>query len=108
MGGPDAWARSGEAVAHLGITFGYTFWGFAAAFSEGIGGLLFAAGLFFRPACLLLASVMFVATFEQWSRPVPVPEHSVKNLWLFIGMFLVGPGRYSLDHLFTSRGRPRS
>jgi putative oxidoreductase len=100
MHGPAAWARTGDAMAHFGITFGYQWWGLAAALAESVGGLLFAAGLFFRFACLILAGDMLVATFEQYSRPMPAPEHAAKNLFLFLGMFLVGPGRYSLDHLF--------
>ena len=31
MGGPEMWARIGDAVANVGITFGYTAWGLAAA-----------------------------------------------------------------------------
>ena len=46
-----------------------------------LGGLLILPGLFFRPA---------------------------KNACLFAGLVLVGPGRYSLDHLLTSRAEHTS
>jgi putative oxidoreductase len=95
--GPDGWERTGRAVSHVGITFGYEWWGLAAALAETVGGLLFAAGLFFRPACLALLGVMVMATIEQYQRPAPQPEHALKNAFIFIGLFLTGPGRFSAD-----------
>lgn len=100
--GPDGWERTGRAVSNIGVTFGYEWWGLAAGLAEGVGGLLFAAGLFFRPACLALLSVMVLATLDQYTRPVPAPEHALKNAFVFAGMFLVGPGRLTLGRL---RGR---
>lgn len=95
-GGPDAWERTGRAVNHIGITFGYEWWGLLAAMSETAGGLLFAAGLLFRPACVALLGVMAMATFDQLTRAVPAPEHALKNAFVFAGMFLVGAGRFRL------------
>jgi putative oxidoreductase len=96
MGGAEGWDRTGRAVAHVGITAGYEWWGLAAALSEAVGGLLFAAGLFFRPVCLAMLAVMVFATLDQLNRAVPAPEHALKNAFVFAGMFLVGPGRYVL------------
>ena len=45
---PERWARTGDAMAHFGITFGYEWWGLAAALGETLGGLLIA--LCFLPA----------------------------------------------------------
>jgi putative oxidoreductase len=98
-GGPDNWERTGRAVSHAGITFGYEFWGLLAGLSEGLGGVLFAAGLFFRPVCLAMLGVMVFATLDQFSRPIPAPEHALKNAFVFAGMFLLGPGRYTLRSL---------
>ena len=105
-GGPQTWAVIGDAVANFGITFGYGFWGLLAALAETIGGLLFAAGLLFRPACLAILAVMIVATIEQTSRPMPMPEHALKNAFVVAGMFLVGPGRYTLARVLRP-GRRR-
>jgi len=105
--GPEGWALTGRAVSNVGITFGYPVWGLAAALAEGVGGLLFAAGLFFRPVCLLMLTVMIVATVEQFGRPNPVPEHALKNAFVLAGMFLVGPGRYNVASLLSRRGRRR-
>jgi putative oxidoreductase len=102
--GPDGWERTGRAVTNIGITFGYEWWGLAAGLAEGMGGLLFAAGVLFRPACLALLSVMVMATLDQYTRPMPAPEHALKNAFVFAGMFLVGPGRLTLARL---RGRGR-
>lgn len=96
-GGPEGWERTGRAVSNVGITFGYEWWGLLAALSEGVGGALFAAGLFFRPVCLAMLGVMVFATIDQFTRAVPAPEHALKNASVLIGMFFVGPGRYSLD-----------
>jgi putative oxidoreductase len=92
-GGPQVWERIGEAVSNVGITFGYPAWGLAAALSEGAGGVLFAAGVLFRPACVAMLGVMAMATVEQFGRDMPQPEHALKNAFVFAGMFLVGPGR---------------
>ena len=94
--GLEGWERTGRAVGHVGITGGYEWWGLAAALSETVGGLLFAAGMFFRPVCLAMLGVMVFATIEQFNRAMPAPEHALKNAFVFAGMFLVGPGRYTL------------
>ena len=47
--GPERWKGVGGAMSNFGIDFGHTFFGFLASFSESVGGLLIAAGLFFRP-----------------------------------------------------------
>jgi len=103
IGGPQMWERIGDAVSNVGITFGYAAFGLAAALSEGVGGLLFAAGLFFRPVCVAMLGVMVVATIEQLSREMPQPEHALKNAFVLAGMFLIGPGRYTLSSWFGRR-----
>jgi putative oxidoreductase len=102
-GGPETWERIGAAVANVGITFAHPAWGLAAALSEGVGGLLFAAGLFFRPMCVALLGVMVMATIDQFGREMPQPEHALKNAFVVAGLFFVGPGRYTASALFTRR-----
>ena len=107
FGGPEAWARTGRAMGQLGLDFGHTFWGFMAAFSEFVGGLLVALGLFFRPACALIAFTMFVAVTRHlgsgdgWRGSA----HALKMLFVFAGLTGIGPGRYSIDHLLSRRKR---
>jgi putative oxidoreductase len=107
MAGPEGWERTGRAVSNVGITFGHEWWGLLAALSETAGGLLFAAGLFFRPACLALLGVMVFATIDQYTRAMPQPEHALKNAFIFAGMFLAGPGAYRLGALFSRKRRRR-
>jgi len=105
IGGPERWAQVGGAMGNLGIGFGHTFFGFMAAFSESIGGLLIALGLLFRPACALLFITMFVATVNHYATGSGTPGHSAKNAMLFLGLLLIGPGKYSLDESIAGRMR---
>lgn len=107
VGGPERWAQVGGALGNLGIGFGHTFFGFMAAFSEAVGGLLVAVGLFFRPASALLAVTMFVATANHYATGRGSPSHAAKNTLLFLGLILIGPGKYSLDQWLADRTRHR-
>lgn len=107
VGGPERWSQIGGAMENFGIGFGHTFFGFMAAFSESIGGLLIALGLFFRPACALLFVTMFVAMVNHYATGRGSPSHAAKNTMLFLGLLLIGPGKYSLDEWIAGRaGRP--
>jgi putative oxidoreductase len=101
--GWERWAGIGNAMGNLGIAFAPEWWGLAAALGESLGGLCMLLGLCFRPAALVLACVMVVATTNHITTGQGTPAHAFKNAWLFAGLVLVGPGRYSLDHLLTSR-----
>jgi putative oxidoreductase len=92
----------GSAMGNFGISFAPEWWGLAAALAESLGGLFILLGLLFRPAALL-AFVMVVATTNHIATGQGTPAHAFKNAWLFAGLVLVGPGRYSLDHLLASR-----
>jgi putative oxidoreductase len=99
-GGPKLWAGLGKSMGHIGIDFLPEFWGFMAALTEGIGGVLLVLGAFYRPVCLLLTFTMFVATltvaavkkpdFESYSNPL-------KLAVVFFGLAFIGPGRFSID-----------
>ena len=102
MSGMEGLAGHGKEMALFGITFGYEWWGLLAALIETIGGLAIALGIFFRLASLGLLSVMFVATVANFAGR-GVPEHSFKNAWLFAGLILIGPGRYSLDEYWARK-----
>jgi len=98
-GGPEKWAMLGDTMKSLGIDFAPTVWGFMGAFSECVGGLLLAIGLFTRPACIALLATMIVAASMHISKGDPFVKysHAVEAGILFISLILIGPGKYSLD-----------
>jgi putative oxidoreductase len=108
VGGPERWAGVGGAMDSVGIGFGHTFFGFMAAFSEAVGGILIAAGLFFRPVCVLLCLTMIVAASNHIVTGRGNPGHAVKNVALFIGLMLIGPGKYSLDYVIQQKLQGRN
>ena len=103
--GPERWTRVGGAMSSVGIDFGHTFFGFMAAFSEGVGGLLIAAGLFFRPVCVLLCITMAVAATNHYVTGRGNPAHAVKNAFIALGLIFIGPGRFSLDALLARKSQ---
>jgi putative oxidoreductase len=98
-GGPEKWAKIGGAMSNLGIDFAPAFWGFMAGFAECGGGILLVLGLLTRPAAALLVCTMVVAAirhvaagdgFGGWS-------HATEAGITFASLFLMGPGKFSLD-----------
>jgi putative oxidoreductase len=95
-------------VAGLGFPLPEVF-AWAAGLSELLGGLLIAAGLFTRPASLLLACTMAVAAFLQhgsdplFSRTGASKEMAVLYLLAAVAFALAGSGRWSLDALLRRR-----
>ena len=100
IGGPAMWEKLGGAVHALNITFLPTiFWGFMAAFSECFGGIFLALGIFFRPACILMAITMVVATSQHLlvnGDSFGVASHAIESGILFISLVLIGPGKYTV------------
>jgi len=98
LGGPAKWAEVGKAVGALGIHFAPTFWGFMAAFAETAGGICLILGFVFRPACLFLISTMFVAASMSLDKGgLFDAAWPIENALFLIGLFFVGPGKYSVD-----------
>jgi len=105
-GGPEAWASLGGVMGKVGLGFAPTFWGFMAALAEFGGGLLLVLGLLFRFACLGLLITMAMATVMHLSAGDGFGDysHALESAFVFLGLLLAGPGRYSLDErLFGSR-----
>ena len=89
-----------------------TFFGWMAAFSEFVGGLLLALGLLTRPASFLIACTMATAGFIRHADdPFGRKELAFVYLAVAVTFMLAGAGRFSLDALvrgLTSRSRPRT
>ena len=107
FGGPEIWERIGSSMASFGIEFLPEFWGFMASFSEFVGGICIILGLFFRPVCILLTITMTVAAYRHISRGDGLrgAAHAIEDGFVFLSLFFIGPGKYSLDEWLTSRKR---
>ncbi len=101
--GPEGWEGLGAQARDAGISFSPkaldAVLGFLSAVAEFGGGICFALGILFRPACLLMAANMAVAlswhlhkdqSFEQYS-------HALECLILFVGFALIGPGKIGVE-----------
>ena len=102
-GGPEVWAKLGGNMKILGIIFLPAFWGFMASFAESVGSVLIMLGILFRPATALLAFTMLIAvmTHMNISSWVFRPDwkgasHAIEFLVVYIGLFLIGPGRFGV------------
>lgn len=99
MGGPAGWAGLGASTKYIGITFLPVMWGFLAAITETLGGLLLILGLAFRPVCLLLLINMIVAVASHFGKGDGMmgAAHAIESAIIFAGLFFTGPGKYSVD-----------
>ncbi len=98
-GGIDKWETLGSNMSLIHVNAYPAFWGFMAGFAEGIGGLMFIIGFLFRPACFLMLFTMFMAAFKHLhgGDSLSVASHSIELFFVFLAMFIIGPGKYSVD-----------
>lgn len=98
-GGMERWTGLGGAMKSVGITFAPAFFGFAASLAEVLGGLMVALGLGTRPASAFLAFTMFIAfkMHLDGGDPFMKYSHSMEAMIVFVGLTLLGGGRYALD-----------
>jgi putative oxidoreductase len=95
-GGREMWATVGN-YAHAPAP---VVAGLIAALIEVVGGLLFAAGAFFRVVSLLLLLQMLVALFAvhlPHHDPYAIYSNPLQMAVVFLASILIGPGRYSVD-----------
>ena len=121
-GGGDGFVQG---VTELGFPAPLVF-AWAAALAESVGAVLLTVGLFTRVAAAGAAITMAVAAFarhhaldqalnalgiravaveqlKEWGKP----ELALVYLLVFLGILLLGPGRYALDN-YLGRGKSRS
>ncbi|MBD3241973.1 MAG: DoxX family membrane protein [Chitinivibrionales bacterium] len=106
-GGPERWAGLGQAMSTFGITAAPALWGFLAAVSEFFGGLLLIAGLFTRPACMMMLATMLVASSMHLARGDGIlgASHAIELGIVFLSLLFIGPGKYSIDERWAARAR---
>ena len=104
FGGIIKWAELGATgMSSIGVDFILPFWGFMAAFSKFIGGICLVLGLFFRPAALLIFITMVFAALFHITSGKGSPASAIQLGVIVSALFISGPGKYSLDHLFFSK-----
>ncbi|MFW5750408.1 MAG: DoxX family protein [Planctomycetota bacterium] len=98
IGGPGEWAGLGQAMGSLGISFAPAFWGFMAAISMALGGLLLIIGLMVRPAAAFMCATMLVATLMHLRVGDPATNtlHAAEMALVFLALVFTGAGRYHL------------
>jgi putative oxidoreductase len=99
-GGIAKWRDLGGAMEHVGITFWPVMWGFLATMAETLGALLVVIGLFFRPACLVIAIAMTIAAIHDYARKggsFLEASHAIEVGIVFLSMIFIGAGKYSVD-----------
>jgi len=96
--GPGRWRGIGAAMENLGISFAPTFWGFMAAFAEGVGGLCIVLGFQVQIAAALLCFTMLIAFLRHYMAGDGFGRfiHPVELGAVFLGLALIGPGRFAL------------
>lgn len=97
--GPAGWEKIGLSMSSLGVNFTPVFWGFSAALVETVGALFIIIGLWTRPSSILLGFTMLIAAISHLMKGdgLQGASHAIELLAVFIGLFLLGPGKYSVD-----------
>lgn len=81
-----------------------TFFAWAAALSELVGGILLAMGLLTRPAALMVAATVGVAFFIRHGQdPFGDKELALTYLIISITFVINGSGRFGLDRFLRGR-----
>ena len=99
---PEKWERYGTFLTkYFGdlLDFLNVPLGFMAAFSESVCSILIILGILTHPSAILLSFTMLVAAMHHITG-----TGSPESAWIFFSIYLsitfLGPGKYSLDHLF--------
>ena len=104
----SSWEWLGQAaMSTIGIEFGFIYFGFLAALSEGILVWFIFFGLFTRFSSLFLISTMIFAGAYHLSNGENA-ESALIYLTIFLVIFILGPGRFSLDWILFSEKYSRT
>jgi putative oxidoreductase len=98
-GGPDKWTSLGSAMQHIGVDVYPEIFGFLASFAEFFGGIALILGLMTRPAAFMMLCTMVVAATMhlRTGDGVSGAAHAIEAGVTFLGLLLLGGGRFSLD-----------
>ena len=99
MGGIDKWTGLGSyGMNAIGIHFIPAFWGFMAAFSECIGGLMIVFGIYTRYFSILLFITMFIAACSHLKSGEGImgASHAIECAIVFLFLIFAGSGKYGI------------
>jgi putative oxidoreductase len=104
-GGSEIWMVIGNRISVIGIEFGYTFFGFLAAFSEFFGGLALLIGLFTRLSTVAIGFTMIIAALTHITQGDSITRilHPLELLAVCLFLYVNGAGRFSFDHLLKQK-----
>ena len=92
-----SWEWLGKAaMSVIGIDFGFIFFGFLGALSEGVLVWLVFFGIFTRLSSLFIILTMFFASAYHLADGESA-ESAIIYLTIYLVIFIFGPGKYSLD-----------
>ena len=97
LNGAEGLYKVGSMLAPLGVSGSYELLGTFAAFSELLGGILVALGLFTRLGSLLLVGVLFTATMLHVDTGFFSWDYPSQMVFAALAIFFMGGGRYSVD-----------
>ena len=93
----SSWEWLGKAaMSTIGIEFGFIYFGFLAALSEAVLVWFIFFGFLTRLSSLFLISTMFFASAYHLADGESA-ESALIYLTIYLVIFILGPGRYSLD-----------
>lgn len=103
FGGVELWAKLGTSMKFIGVSFAPVFFGFMSAITEFGGGILLILGLLTRPVSLLLTFNMLVAVALKFGTGAGLggASQALELAIVFFSLFLIGPGKYSVDAKFN-------
>ena len=99
IGGMEKWIGLGSyGMGSLGIHIFPAFWGFMAAFSEFVGGIMIMLGLYIRYFSILLFITMLVAISSHLAGGDGImgASHAIESAVVFVCLFFSGAGNYSI------------
>jgi putative oxidoreductase len=99
LAGPEKWTKLGNNMSYFGVKAYPEIFGFLASVSEAIGGVFLILGFFFRPSAFFLLCTMVVAATSHIYKTGDVMEGSnaIELGIVFLAMFIIGPGKFSID-----------
>ena len=102
ISGTGSWEWLGEAALSLiGIEIGFMFFGFLAAFSEGVLSWFVIFGIFTRPSSIFLMITMFFASVFHLAKG-DTAELAIIYFTIYLVLFILGPGQYSIDKKYLN------